>query len=397
LGIVHRDLKPQNIKLVDGQVKVLDFGIARTEGIAGLTGTGGFMGTPEYCAPERAEGEGDVRADIYALGVMLYQMLSGRLPFQGPTALATLRLHEGAALPPLPEDVPAEAQAVVARCLAKSEGERFQTPTQLVVALGGGAPPVVAMPTTRDLPRLEGPLRSQPPVWTGLALAGVGWLVGGAFEPSLLKATVDLLEFDLASALGRVTGGVLAGMVTVLVLSPPREPLRWPVLGVAVLGAAAGAWVSNPMPGRTPGEVLGTAVGGFVAALLVAVGLRWRQPPSRWLQLLAVTLAAAIGGSAAGVVLEPIKQMVDTKVDEVGAQVLGSALGVTVGAFVVTLAAWWAVPSVPWVHVVLASAAAAAAWAVGGALGANLGFPLWVAVGGGLVAWQLVNRRAEAR
>ena len=63
-GIVHRDLKPQNIKVVDGEVKVLDFGIAKAEGFANFTAASVFMGTPEYCAPERAEGEGDIRSDI---------------------------------------------------------------------------------------------------------------------------------------------------------------------------------------------------------------------------------------------------------------------------------------------------------------------------------------------
>jgi glucose uptake protein GlcU len=208
---------------------------------------------------------------------------------------------------------------------------------------------------------------------------------------------VDVLEFDLASTVGRGAGGALAGLVTVLALSPLRERLRWQALGVAVVGAAAGGLLSSPIAGRSPGEALGMALGGFVGALVGAVGLGWRQPPSRWLQVLVVALAAAIGGSAAGALLEPIKQMVDTKVDEIGAQVLSSVLGVTVGAFVATLAVWWAAPSVPWGRVVLWSVCAGAVWVVGGVLGASLGFPLWVAVGGGLIAWPLVSRRAEAR
>src|SRR5712692_6506735 len=68
-GIVHRDLKPNNIKLVDGQVKVLDFGVARAEGAPGLTRAGMYLGTPDYSAPEQAEGRDDGRSDLYALGV----------------------------------------------------------------------------------------------------------------------------------------------------------------------------------------------------------------------------------------------------------------------------------------------------------------------------------------
>jgi predicted Ser/Thr protein kinase len=394
LGIVHRDLKPQNIKLVDGQVKVLDFGIARTEGIPGLTGTGGFVGTPEYCAPERADGQGDVRADIYALGVMLFQMLEGRLPFQGATALATLRLHETAALPPLSDDVPAAARAVVARCLAKSEADRYQTPAELVAALGGGGVPAAPMATTRDLPlavHSETPVERTETPWTAVALASAGWLVGGAIEPSFLRATVDLVEFDPASMVGRIVGGALAGLITALVLNPVQ--LRVRLTGVAVVGAAAGAFVGSPMLGRSPGESLGMALGGFVAAaLVVLVGFRWREPANRWLQILVVVLAAAIGGSVVGAALEPIKQMVDARVDEIGAQVFSGTLGVGVGAFVATLAALWAAPRVAWDRVVVLTALATVAWAIGGALGANLGFPLWVAVGGGLVAWQMVRR-----
>ncbi|MGH2584063.1 MAG: protein kinase domain-containing protein [Dehalococcoidia bacterium] len=134
-GIVHRDLKPQNIKIIEGEVKVLDFGIAKREGSAGLTAADTFMGTPEYAAPERAEGMGDIRSDIYSLGVMLYQMLVGELPFSGPTPLAVMRQHKEAALPALSPDLPPWASEIVGRCLAKQPEDRYQTPRELVQAL----------------------------------------------------------------------------------------------------------------------------------------------------------------------------------------------------------------------------------------------------------------------
>lgn len=132
-GIVHRDLKPENVMVADGQVKVLDFGIAWGEGITGLTIEGAFVGTPEYSAPERISGRGDVRSDIYSIGVLLFALVEGRLPFRGPTPLAVLRQHE--TLTPVPAQAPPIVQAVIARCLAKDPADRFQTPRELVQAL----------------------------------------------------------------------------------------------------------------------------------------------------------------------------------------------------------------------------------------------------------------------
>src|SRR5215208_1532083 len=135
-GIVHRDLKPQNIKLVEGQVKVLDFGIARAEGYEGMTSASTFMGTPEYSAPEQLEGRADIRADIYAVGLLLYRMVEGRLPFIGPTPLAVLNMQASAPLPPAAAAPPALA-AVIDHCLEKRPEDRYQTPAELVAALHG--------------------------------------------------------------------------------------------------------------------------------------------------------------------------------------------------------------------------------------------------------------------
>jgi eukaryotic-like serine/threonine-protein kinase len=134
-GVVHRDLKPQNIKLVDGEVKVLDFGIAKGEGYANVTAKNAFIGTPEYCAPEQTHGTGDIRSDIYSLGVILFEMHEGHLPFQGATPFAIMRQHETEPPPPLTGEVPAAFQEIVSRCLAKDPADRYQTPRDLVQAL----------------------------------------------------------------------------------------------------------------------------------------------------------------------------------------------------------------------------------------------------------------------
>lgn len=138
--VIHRDLKPQNIMIgPDGRAQVLDFGIARHLGSSGLTRTGVMMGTPEYMAPEQIDGEGvDVRSDIYAMGVILFEMTTGRLPFQGPTPLAIAVQHQ-ISQPPDPrslnEAAPGALAELIVRCLSKDKALRFQTAELLLEAL----------------------------------------------------------------------------------------------------------------------------------------------------------------------------------------------------------------------------------------------------------------------
>ena len=105
-GVIHRDLKPANIKLVEGQVKVLDFGLARLAAGDSLSASGGYLGTPEYSAPEQADGQADARTDVYALGMVLYELLPGQPPFRAASPLAVLRQHVEAPVLPLPPERP---------------------------------------------------------------------------------------------------------------------------------------------------------------------------------------------------------------------------------------------------------------------------------------------------
>jgi serine/threonine-protein kinase len=145
-GIVHRDIKPENILLLEGHALLSDFGVASARVAArgsNLTGTGTSVGTPAYMAPEQAaaDPEIDLRADLYALAMVAYEMLTGGLPFSGRSAQAVLVAQMTEAPPPvirLRPDVPAAVSAAIAKALAKSPDDRFASAGEFRDALNGG-------------------------------------------------------------------------------------------------------------------------------------------------------------------------------------------------------------------------------------------------------------------
>ena len=161
-GIVHRDIKPHNILISpEGTAKVTDFGIGRAADLSTMTRTGAVMGTPHYMAPEQARGmRVDIRSDIYSLGIAIYQMLTGELPFNAETPWEVIRQHIEAKPPQLRRgrpDVPRALESVVERCLEKDPARRYQTPSEMAVALAQVMPGVVSAPAQPQTPSTPPP------------------------------------------------------------------------------------------------------------------------------------------------------------------------------------------------------------------------------------------------
>jgi Tol biopolymer transport system component len=157
-GVVHRDIKPENILLHEGQALVADFGIALAVSTAGggtrMTETGMSLGTPHYMAPEQAMGEKEItpKADVYALGCVLYEMLVGEPPFTGPTAqaiIARVVTEEPRSLTLQRRTIPPNVEAAVRTALQKLPADRFASAAQFAEALGKTD---FAAPTTRAIP-----------------------------------------------------------------------------------------------------------------------------------------------------------------------------------------------------------------------------------------------------
>ena len=147
-GIVHRDVKPANLIVTPaGKIKVTDFGIARAAEGVGITRTGAVMGTPQYLSPEQAEGRPATAAsDVYALGVVAFEMLAGRRPFEAESPVATALAHVREPIPDLPSEVPRDLAAVVRRALAKDPAERYADGAAFAVALRDPATELVRTP-----------------------------------------------------------------------------------------------------------------------------------------------------------------------------------------------------------------------------------------------------------
>lgn len=235
-GIVHRDVKPNNILLSrDGRPLLSDFGIAKAlHESTGLTRTGMSIGTPEYMAPEQIQGQKvDARTDIYALGIVLYEMLAGWAPFSSTTPVAALYKQVNEPPPPLRQaniSIPAWMEAVVAKALAKSPLDRYQQASDFAEALRQRQAPARTPGPTRiatpaKMPRVEpegkGRRKAVPVLIAGIVL--------------LLLALVAVVVILLSGGPEVTTGPT--PFVTVVVTRDPNA-LLIPEAPEAGLGAA---------------------------------------------------------------------------------------------------------------------------------------------------------------
>jgi len=307
-GVVHRDIKPANLMCdPSGRHVVLDFGIARAASAASLTATGVILGTARYLSPEQAAGHPAIAAsDVYSLGVVAHQCLSGMPPFDAESDVAIALAHLHDPVPPLPATVPAPLAALIGRCLAKRPEERPsaaevaaqarnldpERDTTAVVPPAGitaSPPPTALLEPAAAMPAAAA---ESPPRWLGSKWLAAGaaaglLLVGGVTAAGLAGNSGDQASAGNGHPVAVQTGPAAevhpAANRAVRVIGSRLVGKTWPAARAALVALGLQPHRRTVASGGTPGRVVRISPTGLVAP---------GSPVTVW-------LAAAAGGPAA--------------------------------------------------------------------------------------------------
>jgi eukaryotic-like serine/threonine-protein kinase len=271
-GIVHRDLKPANLMASDsGLVKVMDFGIARMVGTEHLTTDGYMMGTPAYMAPEQVMGNDvDGRADLYAMGVVLYRLLTANLPFKADTAIAMAQKQIKDPPTPLRQfraELPATCQSILDRALAKAPGDRFQSAEEFRSALGyptvtpapADATSTMAVPSTAALTETAlSPVSAVPQPLIQLPARRRRQIIAAAVAAAIVAAVVGSIAIvRIVTARGGAPApDVAAARLTSAMPTPPASDVGAPSSGPSTAPSEAASASPAPVPNDKSGPAV---------------------------------------------------------------------------------------------------------------------------------------------
>ncbi len=248
-GMVHRDIKPANVMInQEGQIVLTDFGIARIVGATQFTQTGALAGTPAYMSPEQGQGErGDERSDIYSLGVMLYEMVTGTVPYDADTPFAVIMQHISEPLPmprKINPDIPEPVEKVILKAMSKNPADRYQTAGAMAKDLRsavGLAPDdtlhstplktVAPPPKVHQIDHPTGPLSSRQKAATALGTAGEGATVLSPEAAAPPGRGVPVLPLAIGGAIILLL--VVVGVVGAVVLTRPTPTATTDVAATA--------------------------------------------------------------------------------------------------------------------------------------------------------------------
>ncbi len=327
LGVVHRDVKPANLLIhSDGRLLLSDFGIVRLNAMPALTTAGNFLGTAEYASPEQSSaGPLDARSDIYSLGIILYELLTGHVPFTAQNPFAVLAKHMNEPLPPIRQarpDLSPAIEFVVKKALAKNAQDRYQSALEMAADLRAAISPALAVPGmlrltgsagNGDVTEPDHPWRSQGGLQGGAGIAGIAGVA----------APVQQAAQQVASAIPPTSPAVpipppaspppspFAFQIEADQIASPAQKRAWNrrlyFYGATVLAVLAQLLVlgllftpaSPAAPGNAAPSILGILAGSSVnmlalAALVFTGVTRDRSLRKSFLICLAVTLVAPL-------------------------------------------------------------------------------------------------------